>query len=53
MRNKCDNYIHNALSDELIIGYFPYCNKGYWEGDDLLNNKDEYYSIWDNCNDFN
>ena len=26
MRSKCDNYIHNVLSDELIIGYFPYCN---------------------------
>ena len=44
MRNKCDNCVHNVLSDELIIGYL--------EGDDLRNDRNEYCNIWDNCNDF-
>ncbi len=54
MKSKCDNCIHNVLSDETSVGagWVPFCNRGHWGGCAPQDYKDGYCDIWDKCKDF-
>lgn len=56
MKIKCDNCIHNVLSDESSVGcgFVPYCNMEHWGGfcAEDYDESDEYCTFRDNCKDY-